>query len=182
MLSAFQRKEFEETGVLRLARAVEAEPVARMRDLLWEFMTRVHGFVQDDPATWEPGERPSGFQQLVRSDAFSEMASPGLCAAADELLGAGSAQRPNHWGPPLPAFPETGPWCVPHDGWHMDVWSLVADSTTRAALSARPKALQLTSHSALQSSHGKVWRRALAPSRWTSALCGAAERPVRWAA
>ncbi len=121
MLSASQRSEFEETGVLRLERAVEVEPVEQMRDRLWEFMARVHGLVRDDPATWPPGERPTGFQKLVRSDAFAPMASPILCAAADELLGAGAAQGPNHWGPPLPAFPEPGPWTVPHDGWHMDV-------------------------------------------------------------
>lgn len=121
MLSACERSEFEERGVLRVAQAVEPERVARMRDRLWEFMERVHGLARDDPSTWEAGGRPTGFQQLVRSDAFAEMASPRLCAAADDLLGDGASRLSNHWGPPLPAFPQPGPWRVPHEGWHMDV-------------------------------------------------------------
>lgn len=121
MLSASERSEFEETGVLRVEQAVELEAVARMRDRLWEFMARVHGLVRDDPATWEPGGRPTGFQRLVRSDAFAEMASAKLCAVADDLLGPDAARLADHWGQPLCAFPERGPWCVPHDGWHIDV-------------------------------------------------------------
>ena len=86
MLSASEHNEFEETGVLRVEQAVELEAVARMRDRLWEFMARVHGLVRDDPATWESGGRPTGFQRLVRSDAFAEMAAK-LCAAADDRRG-----------------------------------------------------------------------------------------------
>lgn len=121
MLSASQRTQFEETGVLRLEQAVEPEAVARMRDRLWKFIEAVHGFVRHDPATWEPGGRPTGFQKLVRSDAFAEMGSARLRAATEELLGPNAARAANHWGQPLPAFPEPGPWCVPHDSWHMDL-------------------------------------------------------------
>jgi hypothetical protein len=92
-----------------------------MRFRLWDFMSRVHRFLPGDPATWRPGARPTGFQKLVRAGTFSEMASPALCEAADELLGPGASCGPKHWGPPLPVFPQRGPWTVPHEGWHMDV-------------------------------------------------------------
>jgi hypothetical protein len=124
VLSPAQCSEFEETGVLRLEQAVEPAAIGEMRDSLWEFMARVHGLARDDPTTWSDGDRPTGFQKLVGSDAFAKMASPTLCAAADELLGPGASRTPKHWGPPLPAFPDASPWRVPHQNWHMDVPAL----------------------------------------------------------
>ena len=124
MLTVDQRRVFSQEGVLRLDGAVPANAVSRMCDRLWEFMELKHGLRRKDPSSWSPGARPSGFQSLVRSNAFSEMASDRLCTAVDELLDRPDISKtPKHWGIPLPAFPQLGKWALPGgpDTWHIDV-------------------------------------------------------------
>jgi hypothetical protein len=120
MLSAAQRDEFDRRGILRLAGTVPPAEVTTMRQRLWEHLSGTHAMHPDRPETWTV-HRPAQFQKLTRTGAFDAMATGQLCAAIDDLLGAGRWRRPAHWGRPLVTFPLPGTaWNVPTSDWHID--------------------------------------------------------------
>lgn len=120
MLTETQRDQFDRHGLLRLPGAVPADAVAGMRDRFWEFLATERGIDPHRPETW-PAGAPRRLQALRRSGAFAGMASDGVRAALDDLLGVGGWQSPPQWGLPLVTFPDRdGPWRVPTTGWHLD--------------------------------------------------------------
>jgi hypothetical protein len=120
MLSLAQRDEFDRRGVLRLPAVIPAAEVTAMRQRLWDDLRDRHAIQQDRPETWTV-HMPAQFQKLTGTGAFDALAASDLCAAIDDLLGAGHWQRPAHWGRPLVTFPLAGTtWDVPASGWHLD--------------------------------------------------------------
>lgn len=119
MLSSSQQREFAQHGLVRLPGAIERRDVTAMCDHLWRELADLYQIDRGAPETWT-ALRPSGFQSLVRSDAFAPMASPAVRAALDDLLGSGCWQAPTHWGLPLVTFPRTGRWEIPSGEWHLD--------------------------------------------------------------
>jgi hypothetical protein len=127
MLTPPQRDEFDRWGLVRLPGAVPVDTVAEMRDRFWAFLLAEHGIDRDRAETWTT-ERPRRLQALRRSGAFAPMASDGVRAALDDLLGAGGWRPPAAWGLPLVTFPATSgsdtntdpAWRVPTTGWHVD--------------------------------------------------------------
>jgi hypothetical protein len=120
MLTPSQHDEFERSGLLRLPGAVPVGAAAAMRHRFWEFLSTERGIDPHRPETW-PSGAPRRLQALRRSGAFAAMASDGVRAALDDLLGAGGWREPDRWGLPLVTFPVPGGrWGVPTTGWHLD--------------------------------------------------------------
>lgn len=116
--------EFERDGVTVVHGAFDA---SGMVDVLWDGLSR-HGFMPDDPSTWDPGLLVSSgasrgfFGQLTkfgRSGPFAPVATVTVSEAITSVLGAHWHERAQ-WGQPLITFPTPGPWTLPHDGWHVD--------------------------------------------------------------
>ncbi len=121
MLTAEQRQQFDRAGIVRLAGAIPQAGVNAMRECVWQNLERVHHIRRDDPASWQ-GRRVAGSRSLDDSASFEQIASPAVCAALDDLLGAGQWQRPEKWASLLVTFPESpGPWRLPHQSWHLDL-------------------------------------------------------------
>jgi hypothetical protein len=120
MLSSALRDEFDRRGVLRMPKAIPTVDASGMRNRLWRYLRETYGVAPERPDTWTGGA-PAHFQALLRSGAFDAMATPGIRAAVDELLGTGGWRQPEHWGRPLVTFPQPGlPWRLPAAGWHLD--------------------------------------------------------------
>ena len=121
MFTARHKDEFERLGVARFPEILPAGDVRDMSDRLWRALGEDHKVFRDDPPSWRAA-RPSGFQRLIRSDAFAAIASPAVVGVLDALFGAGQWQPPRHWGQPLLCFPTPGlDWDVPHRHWHLDI-------------------------------------------------------------
>jgi Phytanoyl-CoA dioxygenase (PhyH) len=120
MLSADQRRCFDDSGIVTLRGAIDCAAGDAMRAALWAELERRCGLREHDPASWrEP--RPAGFQALAKRGAFAAMASPAVRAALDSVFGASGWLEPPRWGQPLVCFPERVAWDVPHASWHLDV-------------------------------------------------------------
>ena len=59
-----------------------------MRQRLWQHLADTHAMHPSRPETWTV-HTPAQFQKLTGTGAFDAMATGPLCAAADDLLGAG---------------------------------------------------------------------------------------------
>lgn len=119
MLSVAEREHYLETGWVRIPGVVPPSACAASADALWRALERVHGFRRDDPASWR-SELPRGLGRRLAPADLAPLATPKLIALIDDLLGAGTWERPRLWAQPLPAFPAPGPWDVPSRMWHLD--------------------------------------------------------------
>ncbi|MYD81391.1 MAG: hypothetical protein F4X44_12355 [Gammaproteobacteria bacterium] len=123
-LTSKQVDEFKTHGLLKLTNCVEPKVASRITNSLWNFLENEQGISKNDPNTWPPGYRPTGFQELTRTGTFRRMASPLLCDAVDELLGHGASCKVKNWGIPLMLFPDSndGQRTIPFgsDTWHID--------------------------------------------------------------
>lgn len=123
MLTSQQVEEFNEYGILKLAKCIDKDIAFQLTDRLWAFLESERGISRDDRRTWPLDYRPTGFQRLSRSGTFDRMAQPSLCRAIDSLLGQGASISKN-WGIPLVVFPnsERSQWTIPFgkDTWHID--------------------------------------------------------------
>lgn len=117
-LSAVQRATFERVGVLHLPGFYAAADTEQMASRLWADLARRYAIDRQRPETWTT-RRPAQFQGVERSGAFNLLASPELGALADQLLGAGSWDRPKRWGQPLVTFP-AAQWDLRRVMWHLD--------------------------------------------------------------
>ena len=120
MLTSEQREEFDRVGIVRLPGAISQADAEQMCDCVWEALRRQYGISRDAPDTWG-ARRIAGTHDLPKSLTFEQIGSPAVCAALDDLLGAGNWQRPERWGSLLVTFPDSRDrWDVPHQSWHLD--------------------------------------------------------------
>ena len=124
MLTPTQISEFENLGLLKIQKCVDAQSASHLTERLWEFLAEEKAIFEDDPSTWPTNHRPTGFQKLSRNGTFQSIGSPLLCDAVDQLLGTGTSSTPTNWGIPLLVFPAEAKkvWSIPlgRDTWHID--------------------------------------------------------------
>jgi len=111
--------EFQEHGFVRVPGAFPRADAAAMESRVWKWLERKYGARRDDPTTWTAAN-PTGLQGLKSQAVFDAIGSDTLCAALDELVGAGRWERPREWGGFLVTFPSGGRWAVPTRVWHTD--------------------------------------------------------------
>jgi hypothetical protein len=116
-----QHAGFEETGLLRLPRAIAETDVAAMRERVWKALRARHGFREEDPRTWTSRRPGKLAREIERAGGFPELAAPALVETLDALLGPGRWQPPDRWGVPILTFPTPDPWELPHRFWHIDL-------------------------------------------------------------
>lgn len=116
MLTAEQRAEFRELGVVKL-RAFSPAEAGRMQDAVWAELVRVHGIRRDAPASWRTGNA-YGLERIKEVPTFVPIT--GCRAAVDDLLGTESWDLPKRGGAFLVTFPTAGEWDVPSAVWHVD--------------------------------------------------------------
>lgn len=134
MLTPAQREDFERTGLLHLPGAVPSSDTAVMCDRIWEHTLENHGIRRTDPGTWRIEERLSGLQRVASRAEFSQLGSPTVRAALDDLLAEHRWEEPRRWGRLLVTFPHRAPmaWDVPPGPWHNDFVPFQAGSGLRA--------------------------------------------------
>jgi len=120
-LSAQQRAQFVETGVVRAPGVIPKRVAAAMADRIWETCETRHGVRRDQPATWTR-QRVFQLGDLRRAGAFAAMRSAGLERLLDDFFGERGWTAPQHWGGPLVTFPTGGDWSVTGGAWHLDMW------------------------------------------------------------
>jgi hypothetical protein len=118
-MEASQRASFEELGFVRVAGAFSRADAAAMEQRVWSWLERKYGVVRSDPSTWLVPS-PTGLQGLKAQAVFDAIGSDTLCAALDDLIGAGRWQRPRDWGGFLVNFPTGSDWKLPSRVWHTD--------------------------------------------------------------
>jgi hypothetical protein len=120
VLSAAERREFEERGIVRLAGAVDAGVAAELRERVAGWVAK-RGLV---PAAPEPGfaVTPSRLAHLTKRRAFADVWGARVHGALDDVLGAGAWQTPADAGQILfLTYPAAGrEWRLPHRMWHLD--------------------------------------------------------------
>ena len=130
MLTDEQRLDFYHSGVSRLPRAGPRSDADEMPQIVWSCLRNKYRIERDAPATWPQAmveqiagaHRFMGTRHLPKSTTFAQVGSPSVCAALDDLLGAGNWQPPEQWGSLLVAFPESQrSWGVPSANWHLDL-------------------------------------------------------------
>jgi len=120
MLSAEQRKDFDERGIVRLAGAVDARIAAALREQVLALVA-ARRLVPESPA---PGfaVTPSRTASVANAHGFEEVWGSGVISANDDVLGAGAWHVPRHAGQLLAmTYPLRGvTWELPHKTWHLD--------------------------------------------------------------
>src|SRR5260221_7969715 len=106
MLTAEQRAEFNELGVVKLCVFSPAE-AGRMQEAVWAELARVQGMRRDEPASWRAGNA-HGLERIKKVPTFVPIG--GCRAAIDDLLGPESWDVPKRWGAFLVTFPTAGEW------------------------------------------------------------------------
>jgi hypothetical protein len=120
-LSTDQRRRFDERGLVKVEGLISPETAEAMAGRLWQALADLHGARRGEPATWK-AEWPAKFGALQKSGAFSAMATPGLLALLDDLIGRDRWAPPPSWGLPLVRFPRAmDRWSVPSQVWHLDL-------------------------------------------------------------
>jgi len=118
LFSAEQHERFTTVGFVRLAGAVPAPDVQRMRERAWELLEQ-QGFAEADPSTWRPG--PVAKLRDLRSGDQPLEENPVVAAALDVVFGEEGWAPPKDWGQPLVTFPGTNSeWLMPSSVWHFD--------------------------------------------------------------
>jgi hypothetical protein len=120
MLSAEQRNDFEQLGIVRLPGAISLADAEAMCDRVWNALGKRYGLRRDSPETWKQ-QYLVGNHHLPKSESFAEIGSPAVRSALDDLLGVRNWQQPARWGSLLVTFPNSPEgWTVPHQAWHLD--------------------------------------------------------------
>ena len=112
-------EELARTGVVKLERAFSADDAARMRDVVWNELSRRYQIERGDPSTWNRHE-PTGLKSTKKSLTFAPICGPVVAVVLDELFGAGRWERPKQYGNVLVTMPNATEWRVPHEIWHAD--------------------------------------------------------------
>ena len=119
-LTAAQQEEFDRSGILRIAGAIAKPDVDRIREQVWDTLSRRYQVSRDAPEGWKP-LRAAAAPDLPKSLDFDQIGTPAVSGALDDLMGYGNWQRPERSSQLLVAFPESREqWDVPHQSWHLD--------------------------------------------------------------
>lgn len=114
------RREFEDTGVIRLKQAFTATEAGAMRDAVWGYAAKKNDLRIDDRRTWPHGFVGVGWKGLRRSAVFDPFINnPALTGTLEVIFGEGGWTPPRAGSQLLVTFPESGPWTLPNN-WHMD--------------------------------------------------------------
>jgi hypothetical protein len=120
MLSAEQRVEFDERGIVRLAGAVDARIAGTLREEVLALVAS-HRLVPKSP---EPGFAitPSRMNPVAYAHGFEGIWGTRVITAVDDLVGAGAWYVPTHAGQLLAmTWPQRGvTWELTHKSWHLD--------------------------------------------------------------
>src|ERR1700722_3657831 len=121
MLTAEQRREFDQNGIVRLPGAVAKPDAEEMLRTTWNSLRERYHIHRGRPDTWpEPDTRSNraveqirgvhrflGTHHLPKSVTFEQVGNPIVYGALDALLGPENWQRPDRWGSLLVTFPES---------------------------------------------------------------------------
>lgn len=137
MLTAEQRSEYQELGLVRLPGAVESDLAGQVRDRIWALLDERFGIRSEDPASWKR-VNAKAVKPLRKAGAFGVMAAAPVREAVDGLLGEGRWYEPRTWGQLLMTFPGEGGWGLPNNAWGVPskVWHF--DFPARAEYSGPP--------------------------------------------
>lgn len=111
---------FEDQGFLPLRAAFAPADALAMQDFMWAQLHVSQGVERSNPATWS--HYAGGLNKSGAAPVYRGIAAPRLCAAIDQLLGAGAWQVPKSWGGFLITFPEGAldTWELTRKNWHWD--------------------------------------------------------------
>jgi len=110
---------FLRDGILHVPTAIPHEHLEPMRDAIWRRL-ELGAVRRDDPSTWG-GATGIHMNRIAHLPVFSSIGSPRLCAAIDDLVGAGRWKQPASWGQFAITMPQPGPaWEPSATGWHSD--------------------------------------------------------------
>jgi hypothetical protein len=117
-----QRAELEERGHVRLPGAFARSAVEAVAERVWSQLEAERGVRRDDPGSWDVPAAWVGLKVLKQEAVYRSLRSPALCAAIDDLMGAGRWRMPRNWGGFLVTFPDCRheQWSIPSAGWHVD--------------------------------------------------------------
>lgn len=114
------RATFHDRGVLRLDGAFAADEAERMRSVVWRYLERTLGVLEDDEASWPVGWLPISWKPLKRNAAFRPVIENHDVTSALDTIFEHSGWRASASGAQvLFSLPGEPPWTFP-DGWHMD--------------------------------------------------------------
>jgi hypothetical protein len=121
MLTAEQRRDFDQRGVAKLAGAADPRVVETLRAEIHELIAR-RGLVPE-PSLWSATLHASKLAGVGKAHGFAEVWGERVTSALDELIGAGKWLAPRYSGQVLSMpWPRADgkSWDVPHKGWHLD--------------------------------------------------------------
>lgn len=122
MLSPQERAEYEQTGLLKIPRAIPAETASRMAERIRAHLATEESIRRNREQAFL-AERPVGLQALTRTGSFDDVGAGSIPTVLDELYGRDGWARPRHWGRALVTFKVSDAhWDVPTRGWHVDGW------------------------------------------------------------
>jgi hypothetical protein len=120
MLTAEQRKAFDESGVVRLPRAVDPRVVGALRDEILAWIAQ-RGLAPEAKPHCH-AIMPSKLARVANAHGFEEIWGAAVLAVIDEILGPGEWLLPKTAGQllamPWPTSAVT--WELPHGSWHLD--------------------------------------------------------------
>ncbi len=121
MLTAEQRRDFDQRGVVRLAGAADARIVETLHGEIQALIAK-RGLTPE-PSVWSATLHASKLASVGKAHGFAEVWGARVTLAVDELIGAGKWLPPKYSGQilsmPWPRDDGKG-WEVPHKGWHLD--------------------------------------------------------------
>jgi Phytanoyl-CoA dioxygenase (PhyH) len=120
MLSAEERREFDERGVLRLAGLVDPRRAAALREEVLALVAARRLAPESPPPGFAVS--PSRTARVSNAYGFEEIWGVRAFEAIDDLLGAGAWHVPEHAGQLLAmTWPQRDTsWALPHRMWHLD--------------------------------------------------------------
>ena len=123
MLTPEQWQTFFSRGYVHLP-GIAGERGADLEAFVWDRLEELHGIRRHDHTTWGLPGPWVGMKHFKDAALLQSFTTPDLCAAIDDLLGAGNWKNPRHWGGFLVNLPtpeeQDEPWYIPTRGWHVD--------------------------------------------------------------
>jgi ectoine hydroxylase-related dioxygenase (phytanoyl-CoA dioxygenase family) len=120
VLTAEQRREFDERGIVKLPGAVDPRVAAGLRDEVLALVA-ARRLVPESPANGF-AVTPSRTASVANAHGFEEIWAAAVISSIDDIVGAGAWHVPKHAGQLLAmTYPLRGvTWELPHQSWHLD--------------------------------------------------------------